>query len=745
MRYKGRKALFFAVIIYLLGVVVVTGCWLTFLQHESLNAFDKRLLASAQSLPELLPKDFHDRTLNKDSIGPEEDQHNLDNLSTHARIGGFAYLYTYVMDEGQIYFTASSYTDDDVANNKVSRYWTPYPEGDQAYFDAIHSNVPVFVTASDRWGTFRTVLIRRQSPAGNPYVIGADIDISVIHETLWKQVPWVVAAAFLLLLFAVPIAITMRRTLVAINNDLEQRVIERTTELLETNKLLQNEIKNRNETEEKYRVLFEKAGDAIFILDTAKENMGQIIDANKTAADMHGYTIEELKKINIRDLNAPEDAEKVTERIGRILRGDWIKSEIEHIRKDGTHFTVEVSAGAVELDEHQYILAFDRDITARKSLEAHLYQSQKMESIGNLAGGVAHDFNNILGGIIGYAQLIKNSSDRESKINRYAEQILKAGHRSAGVVKQILLFSRKTETRKSSVDISLIGKEVIELLKASIPSSIEIKYHFREDLSPVSADPTQIHQVFMNLCSNAAYAMKTGEKGLLEITIENIVVPKEGEKPIEEIPPGEYVELSISDTGQGMNKEIMEKIFDPYFTTKEVGEGSGLGLATVHGIVQDHDGIIRVKSVEGQGTTFHIYFPAIRQTVEEVQKTWEILRGSETILFVDDEAYLAEVGKEMLENHGYRVESFISSIKAWETFSKAPAKYHIVITDYTMPEMTGEKLARKIREIRPELPIIMCTGISLDSEITKDLKLEKVMTKPLDIYNLLQVVRNILD
>ncbi len=226
MKYRGRTALFIAMAIYFLGVIGVTGCWLTFLQHDIIGAFDRRLLAGAEALPGLLPGDFHDRALNQTSIGPKEDQRNLDNLSTHARIGGFAYLYTYVMDNGQIYFTASSYTDDDVAKGKVSHYWTPYPEGDPAYFNAMNSTEPVFVTASDRWGSFRTVLIPKQSPAGKPYVIGADMDISEINKTLWKQVPWVVTAAFLLLLFAVPLAIVMRQTLAAINKNLQAQLDE---------------------------------------------------------------------------------------------------------------------------------------------------------------------------------------------------------------------------------------------------------------------------------------------------------------------------------------------------------------------------------------------------------------------------------------------------------------------------------------------------------------------------------------
>ncbi|MFA5906070.1 MAG: response regulator [Desulfobacula sp.] len=226
MKHRGRKAILAAVTIYLSGVILVTGCWLSFLQHESLGGFDKRLLAAAEALPGLLPKDFHDRALDKDGIGPKEDQRNLDTLSTHARMGGFTYLYTYVMDKGQIYFTSSSYTDEDVEKDKVSRYWTAYPEGDQAYFDAVNSAEPVFVTASDRWGSFRTVLIPQRSPGDHPYVAGVDIDISEIHKAMWRQIPWVVAAAFFLLLFAVPIAVTMRRALAAINKELKVQLDE---------------------------------------------------------------------------------------------------------------------------------------------------------------------------------------------------------------------------------------------------------------------------------------------------------------------------------------------------------------------------------------------------------------------------------------------------------------------------------------------------------------------------------------
>lgn len=394
--------------------------------------------------------------------------------------------------------------------------------------------------------------------------------------------------------------------------------INRVNKTRTLNEMLEKEITIRNEaqdalekSEEKYRMLFEKAGDAIFILDASKERMGRIIDANKAAAEMHGYTVEELRNLNIRDLDSPEDRGMVSDRMKRIFSGEWIKSEIDHIRKDGSRFPVEISAGLIELDNAPYILAFDRDITQRKNLEARLRQSLKMESIGNLAGGVAHDFNNILAGIMGYAELIKSRSSQDPKIFSHAEQILKAGERAAGVIKQILLFSRKGDQKKIPTDMGHIADEVIALLRASIPSTIEVRHSIQENLHPISADPTQIHQVFMNLCSNAAYAMRD-RGGYLEISLEGLVLENEGEDRLDMLERGHYIRLSISDTGHGMDQKTLERIFDPYFTTKKVGEGSGLGLATVLGIVKDHDGAIRVDSQEGIGTVFEVYFPALK-------------------------------------------------------------------------------------------------------------------------------------
>ncbi len=757
MKYKGRKALFVAVTIYLLGVVVVMGGWLTVSQHESLSEFDKRLMIAAEALPGLLPKDFHDRTLDKDSIGPEEDQRNLDNLSTHARIGGFAYLYTYVMDKGQIYFTASSYTDEDVAKNKVSRYWTAYPEGDQAYFDAINSTEPVFVTASDRWGSFRTVLIPRRSPTGNPYVIGIDINISEIDRILWKQVPWVVVAAFLLLLFAVPIAITLRQTLVSVNNDLEQRVVERTTELLKINKRFQDEIRNRNETEEKYRLLFENSVEGIY--QASPE--GRFIAANPSFLRLFGFNslqelFEHFKDIDKEQYLNPEDG--VTFR--RIVETEGLirNFETQLRRKDGTPIWVSLNSRAVR--DHTGVLicfeGFMQNITERKQseaeqekLQAQLTQSRKMETIGTLAGGIAHDFNNILSGILGYAQLAEMNLGSPVKIRSYLSQIIKGAHRAADLTQQILIFSRQTEYEKQPLSLYLVLKEALKLLRSSIPSTIDITEAIVSK-SKILADPTQMHQVIMNLCTNAYHAM--GEMGGM-LTVRLNEKPISGGRDVfdQEIKEGLYLELEVTDTGHGMDDEILKKAFDPYFTTKDIGKGTGFGLALVHAIVEEHGGHIKVHSRVGKGAGFYIYLPVIANQDANLQadikneKTYK--GGSERLMVVDDEEDIRTILQEFLTTIGYKVSIFENGARAFKAFQKDPDQFDLIVTDMTMPQMTGGELAKKIIGIRKNFPIILCTGYSeaVSEAQALEIGIRRYLIKPLSNEDLSVSIREILD
>ncbi len=525
--------------------------------------------------------------------------------------------------------------------------------------------------------------------------------------------------------------------------ELENLVGERTRELTREIEERKSAHEALAKSEEKYRSILESIEDSYFELDIK----GNFTFFNNALMDLLGYSAIELTGLNYRVYTVPEDIDVLHKAFRQVYKtGQTTQLTYCHLRtKEGEIKSIGIIASLMrnKNGEPTGFQGLARDVTRQKMMESKLQQKQKMEAIGNLAGGVAHDFNNILSGIIGYTQLIKKHSSKESKIQPYVNQVIKASERATGLVKQILLFSRKTESEKIPSDIVLIAKEALKLLRASIPTTIDIQHDFNDDLDPVLADPTRIHQVFMNLCSNAAYAMKQ-DGGCLELILSETVV-EEGGNDIGELACGRYVKISVCDTGKGMDRKTLEQIFDPYFTTKQVGEGTGLGLATVHGIIKAHDGVIRVESQPGKGTKFHIYLPAIAHKMEKAEQVVEVEKGTESILFVDDEVYLAEVGKEMLEDYGYSVVSKTSSKEAFAAFEQAPDSFDLVITDYTMPEMTGAQLASRIREINPDIPIVMCTGISLDPEVLGDAQFTKILMKPLDMDGLLVAVRSVLD
>jgi PAS domain S-box-containing protein len=497
-------------------------------------------------------------------------------------------------------------------------------------------------------------------------------------------------------------------------------------------------------SEEKYRSILESIDDAYFETDLE----GSLTFVNKAMVEMLGYTEEELLGEKFIKYEDEENYQIVARAFARVLKtgkkSGLINCTVFTKQKEIKHIGIIASAMKDKDGNITGIQGVARDVTEQRTLEQQLQQTQKMEAIGNLAGGVAHDFNNILSGILGYAQLIKIHPDSKSRVLSFVDHIIKASSRASGLIDQILLFSRKGESRKVPSDLGVITKEVLKLLRASIPSTIEIKHHFESDLTPVLADQTQIHQVLMNLSNNAAHAMGQGG-GVLELKLGNIQITDQDLKDYSELSPGAHVKLSVSDTGHGMDPNTLDRIFEPYFTTKKKGEGTGLGLASVHGIVKDHEGLIQVESVAGRGTIFTVFFPVIEQEIGVMKKEKEISGGCESILFVDDEEYLSSIGKEMLEDFGYAVVSTTSSSEAYEMFQNEPDRFDLLITDFTMPEMTGDRLAERVLEIRPDLPVLMCTGIVLAPEVQQNKSIKKIIMKPLDMYDLLQAVREILD
>ncbi|MBU4263746.1 MAG: cache domain-containing protein [Proteobacteria bacterium] len=382
------------------------------------------------------------------------------------------------------------------------------------------------------------------------------------------------------------------------------------------------------------------------------------------------------------------------------------------------------------------------------NLLTQLQHSQKMEAIGTLASGIAHDFNNILTPILGYADMIKNETPQESHVFAYLNAVLSAGNRAKDLVTQILAFSRQREQDRQPVQIHLIVKEALKLLRASIPTTIEIRTDIAPDCCQVLADPSQIHQIVMNLCTNSYHAMRaTG--GVLAIGLTPIDIRQEDSKDISpELVPGPYVHLEISDTGHGMDLMTLERIFEPYFTTKKEGEGTGLGLSVVHNIVKSHDGHITVASELGKGTTFHVYLPRLLQAgAPVVQATESLPTGNERVLLVDDEEVITRMEELMLTDLGYAVTALMDSVKALETFKARPHDFDLIITDMTMPRLTGLELTSEILAIRPDIPIIMCTGFSelVNEEQAKAQGIREFLMKPVMKRDMAKAMRQALD
>jgi CheY-like chemotaxis protein len=369
-----------------------------------------------------------------------------------------------------------------------------------------------------------------------------------------------------------------------------------------------------------------------------------------------------------------------------------------------------------------------------------------MEAIGTLAGGIAHDFNNILGIILGNTELSMYDVPEWNPTRLNLEEIRTASLRAKDVVQQLLSFARKTKLEKKPTNIIPIIKESLKLLRSSIPTSIEIRQNIPKDIDTILADPTQINQVLINLCTNAEHAMLDG--GIIEVDLKNVELDEDIAAKYPELNPGRYVNLVIDDTGHGIAQEDIDRIFDPYFTTKEVDRGTGMGLAVVHGIVKGHNGFISVKSEPGKGTAFSVFFPVVeKEAVVETETDEELPSGNERILFVDDEESIVGIGHQILERLGYKVESTTSPIDALELFRSKPDQFDLVITDMAMPKMTGDKLVKEILKIQPDIPIILCTGFSekIDEKKAKAIGVADYIEKPLDMRDYAMKIRKVLD
>jgi PAS domain S-box-containing protein len=419
----------------------------------------------------------------------------------------------------------------------------------------------------------------------------------------------------------------------------------------------------------------------------------------------------------------------------------------EIIKEDlGTIFAVTCAPLLDENGEIMQIVHIAKDITAAKKMAADLLQSRKMEAIGTLAGGIAHDFNNMLYIILGYAEMARDGLPTGSNVRDYLDEVLTAGNRAREVVKQILAFSRTNQPPQQPLQPAPIVNEVLKLVRALLPTTIEIHTEIAPDCGTIMANRTNLHQILLNLCTNAMQAMED-EKGVLTVGLTRVELAADTAINETDLAAGAFVELTVSDTGRGMAKADLERIFEPYFSTRDVGKGSGMGLAVVHGIVQGCGGFIKVESKPGRGSAFHVYFPAIAELEAEVTEAEPAPTGKERILVVDDEKSLAAMYQETLEILGYQVMASCSSVKALALFTADPESFDLLLTDQAMPEMSGVELATKILQLRPDIPVILCTGYSsiISAEKAKKIGIERFVMKPVKIRDLAVIIREVLD
>lgn len=386
------------------------------------------------------------------------------------------------------------------------------------------------------------------------------------------------------------------------------------------------------------------------------------------------------------------------------------------------------------------------DEIEKRRLELELHQAQKLDSIGTLAGGIAHDFNNILSATLGYTELALEAAEKGTQLQEDIQDIYTASLRAKELVSQILAFARQTDEKRVPIQIDLIIKEVLKFIRSSIPTTIEIQQNIESD-SLIIGNSTQIQRIIMNLCTNAAHAMEN-EGGELRITLKDTTINNGNPLGASHLPLGDYVEIRIADSGHGIEPQIIDKIYEPYFTTKKPGEGTGMGLAMVYGIVETYSGKINVKSVVGKGTTFTIYLPVAKEgKVHRENKTEELPTGHERILFVDDEPHITTVVDRILSQLGYSVTTKTRSTEALELFKLKPDSFDLVISDVTMPKMAGDQLAQHLMEIRPNIPIILCTGYSkrLSKDDALKIGIKALAHKPLVKEDLAKTVREVLD
>ena len=552
--------------------------------------------------------------------------------------------------------------------------------------------------------------------------------------------------------------VRMQRQLQQAHDLLESRVAQRTQELEDANQTLHEMYRRIVRSEERYRSLLEASPDGVVLVNEA----GEIELANKAVCELFGYSSDELRGMSVdrlvpqrfhgHEAHRHEYMKRPAHRNLGLYNQQHAASRntLFCLKKDGTEFPADISLSPVVGEKGNMVIADIRDLTDRVWLEEQLNQAQKMESLGLLTGGIAHDFNNILCIIIAYAELGLDERIAKSKLNKCLKEILHAGERASDLVAQMLLFSRGDNRKEQRlIDLDPLLTEAMKMLRPVLPSSIDFKYDIDKGLALVKADPVQINQLVMNLCINARDAM--AENGLIELGLRNVELDVGTCSSCYQPIHGDFVELSVTDNGPGIDAEKLKRVFEPFFTTKEVGKGSGMGLSMVHGIMHGCGGHIMVDSVLGGGCRFRLLFPAAESrpvdvAIDDVIDELDYNGAGENILVVDDEEIIGLFLSEMLSNYGYKVVCFSDSLQALEYFQANSAEVDLVITDQTMPRLTGIDMALAMLKLRQDLPVILATGFSSQVDLAQSqaLGISAFFEKPFNTKRLLKEIKSLL-
>ncbi|NWF99020.1 MAG: PAS domain S-box protein [Nitrospirae bacterium] len=524
----------------------------------------------------------------------------------------------------------------------------------------------------------------------------------------------------------------------------EYELFQKTEELKKYSVQLEDLVQERTKaykiSEAWYRSIFDNATDAIIITDTT----GKITSVNNKFYQMYGFDSKSLQNASIELLEPSENKEKIEKRNQRILNGETILYETTHFKKNGEKIYVEISSRALDIGDKIHILYFCRDITEKKRIQEQLIHSQKMESIGALAGGIAHNFNNILTAILGNSELLLEYSQLDEVSKKKVRNIEGASRKAGIMVSKLLSFARKDSTEKVPFNLNDVINDSAKLFDGVLDKKIGVKITLDENIPFIEGEPNQIEQVIMNLIVNAKDAMPDG--GLIEIKTNFVKIEDKSSHFPVYVTPGNYVVMSVSDTGTGIPDEIKQKIFDPFFTTKEKGKGTGLGLATVYGIVKDHNGYVSVDSEVGKGTCFYIYIPASEKIAYNLKKPVQpVLQGFGNILLIDDDKDVLQFIKDLLESHGYIVIAENNPLNAINLFKEQNKNIHLVITDIMMPLMGGEEVIMHLREIRKDIKILAMSGY-LDKPLQNlHLIIDAYLKKPFEKNDMLFTIKNLLD